>query len=309
MIGREPRIELDGRGRSSLPHLKGRRVMRSECTGTTGGGERRAPRALLALSVLVLLGAPLAQAQPPAGHEGVSAEELAKANNPLADANAINFQNYFMPSLQGVPDASVNLFLLRPVMVAGRQIIRATVPFQTSPTGLLDYDSGIGDINVFDAILLTGEDAKTMVGVGPLLVIPSASSDSLGSGKWQAGAAAVVVRPLPGGSMLAGLVTWQTDFAGDEDRAGTNFLTAQPVAILQIGAGFYVRSTGLLTFDFENDRYLIPFGVGVGKVFKVGRTVVNSFLEPQWSAYAKGDAQPRWQVFAGINLQWFKQKK
>ncbi len=148
-----------------------------------------------------------------------------------------------------------------------------------------------------------------MVGVGPLLVIPTASSDSLGSGKWQAGAAAVVVRPLSGGSMLAGLVTYQTDFAGDSDRADTSSLTAQPVAVLQIGAGFYVRSTGLMTFDFENDKYLVPFGVGVGKVFKVGGTVVNAFLEPQFSVYSKGDAQPKWQVFAGINLQWFKPQK
>jgi hypothetical protein len=298
--------------------------MQREPRRRTRGPVRRAPRAprmpacrrkpltvrpaLLACGLLALLAAPLAQAQE-AAKGGVSAAELAKANNPLADANAINFQNYFMPSLQGLPDASVDLFLLRPVMVAGRQIIRGTIPFQTSPTGLLSYDSGIGDINVFDAILLTGPEAKTMIGVGPLLVMPTASSDALGAGKWQAGAAAVVVRPLAGGSMLAGLVTWQTDFAGDADRAGTDFLTAQPVAILQIGAGFYVRSTGLMTFDLENEKYLVPFGVGIGKVFKVGRTVVNGFLEPQFSVYAKGEAQPQWQVFAGINLQWFKAKK
>jgi hypothetical protein len=67
------------------------------------------PRATLALLLLALLGGPLARAQE-AGHGGVSAAELAKANNPLADANAINFQNYFMPSLQGLPSASVNAF-------------------------------------------------------------------------------------------------------------------------------------------------------------------------------------------------------
>jgi hypothetical protein len=264
--------------------------------------------ALLACGVVVLVAAPRVEAQEPRPG-GVSAEELAKANNPLADANALNLQNYFMPSLQGVPDSSVNLFLLRPVMVAGRQIIRATVPFQTSPTSASEYVAGIGDINVFDAILLTKPDAKTMFGVGPLLVFPSASSESLGSGKWQAGAAAVVVRPVTGGSMLGGLVTWQTDFAGDEGRADTNFLTAQPLAVLQIGGGYYVRSTGLMTFDFENEKYLVPFGVGFGKVFKVEQTVVNTFLEPQFSVYSKGDAQPRWQLFAGINLQWFKQRK
>jgi hypothetical protein len=269
---------------------------------------RRIGPALLAALALAAAGSARAQEAPkPAG--GVSAADLAKANNPLADANSLNFQNYFIPSLYGLPNQSADAFLLRPVMVAGRHIIRGTIPFQTTPTGSLSYESGLGDVAVFDAILLTPQDAKTMMGIGPLLVAPTATDDALGAGKWQVGAAAVVVRPLPGGSMLAGLVTWQTDFAGDEDRAGTNLLTAQPIGVLQIGGGFYVRSSGLWTFDLENDRYLVPFGVGVGKVFKVGRTVVNAFVEPQYSVYSKGRAQPQWQLFSGVNLQWFKEKK
>lgn len=264
-------------------------------------------RTLTAAVALAALCRPPAHAQEP-GRGAASAEELAKANNPLADANALNFQNYLMPSLQGVPDASIDLFLLRPVIVSGRQVIRGTIPFQTVPTGVGTYDSGIGDINVFDAFILTSPGAKTTVGVGPLLVFPTAASDALGAGKWQAGAAAVAVRPLPGGSMFAGVLTWQTDFAGDSERAGTNFLTAQPVLIFQMGGGYYLRTAGLWTFDFENEKYLIPFGVGVGKVLKVGGTIVNGFLEPQFTVYSKGDAQPHWQLFSGINLQWFKQK-
>lgn len=269
---------------------------------------RRIGPALLASLALTAAG-PAAGQDAPKAAGGVSAADLAKANNPLADANSLNFQNYFIPSLYGLPNQSADAFLLRPVMVAGRHIIRGTIPFQTTPTGLLTYESGIGDLAVFDAILLTSPDARTMMGVGPLLVAPTATDDALGAGKWQVGAAAVAVRPLPGGSMLAGLVTWQTDFAGDEDRADTSLLTAQPILILQIGGGFYVRTSGLWTFDLENDRSLVPFGVGVGKVFRVGKTVVNAFVEPQYSVYSKGQAQPQWQVFSGINLQWFKEKK
>lgn len=70
--------------------------------------------------------------------------------------------------------------------------------------------------------------------------------------------------------------------------------------------GFYARSSGLMTFDFESDRYLVPFGIGVGRVLKIGGAVVNAFIEPQFSAYSKGNAQPQWQAFSGINFQWFK---
>ena len=53
----------------------------------------------------------------PAGR--VSAEQLSKANNRLADMNALNFQNYYLPSLYGVPDAVTDGLFLRPVVVAG----------------------------------------------------------------------------------------------------------------------------------------------------------------------------------------------
>jgi hypothetical protein len=266
----------------------------------------RAVGALLAFAAEILAVVPAASAQEP---PKLNAEELAKANNPLADANALNFQNYYWPSLQGVPDASANSLLFRPVVVTGRQIIRLTLPIQTSPTGPLTYASGLGDLAVFDAILVTPQDATTMIGIGPLLVAPTATNDALGAGKWQAGAAGVVVRPLEGGSLIGALVTWQKSFAGDADRPGTDLLTAQPFLIFQIGGGFYARSSGLLTFDLENHKYLVPIGVGAGKVFKVGRTVVNAFIEPQFTAYSRGDAQPKFQLFAGLNFQWFKQKK
>jgi hypothetical protein len=71
---------------------------------------------------------------------GVSASQLAKANNPLADLNAVNFQNYFSPSLYGVSGESSNTMNLRPVIVAGRHIVRATLPVQTTPVGQVSTD-------------------------------------------------------------------------------------------------------------------------------------------------------------------------
>jgi hypothetical protein len=43
-------------------------------------------------------------------------------------------------------------------------------------------------------------------------------------------------------------------------------------------------------------------------VFKIGRTVVNAFVVPQYSVYSRGQAQPQWQLFSGINRQWFREK-
>jgi hypothetical protein len=115
-----------------------------------------------------------------------------------------------------------------------------------------------------------------------------------------------VIHPLPGGSLLGSLVTWQHSFAGDVDRPSTNLATFQPIGTFAVGGGYYVRSTAVWLFDFHNDRYLVPLGIGFGKVFRIGSTVANGFIEPQFTAYHKGTGLPAFQLLVGLNLQWMK---
>jgi hypothetical protein len=238
---------------------------------------------------------------------GVDASTMAQANNPLADMNAINLQNYYLPSLYGVPDQTSNTLNLRGIMVTGRHIIRATLPVSTVPTGATTSTSGLGDLNVFDAIVVTDPDASTMIGVGPLLVAPTHTDDALGApSTWQAGAAAVVVKPLPKGSLVGGLVTWQTDFAGGDDRIDTNLMTTQVFLTMSMGGGWYLRSSPLAVWDFQNDVYLVPLGLGAGKILPLGGAIVNAFIEPQVTVYHKGQGLPSLQIFAGINFQFPK---
>jgi hypothetical protein len=235
-----------------------------------------------------------------AAQGAVTSEAIAKANNPLADMNAVNLQDYYTPAFNGSASARANTLNVRGVIVTGRQVIRATLPVVSTASA-----SGLGDLNVFDAFLLTGSGARTQFGVGPLLVIPTNTSDALGAGSsWQLGGAAVLVHSLPGGSLVGGLLTWQTDVVGGDNRVDTNLGTAQLFATFPIGNGWYVRSSPLALFDFENDRYLVPFGLGVGKVFPVGGMLANVFVEPQVTAFYHGAGQPTIQIFSGLNLQF-----
>jgi hypothetical protein len=134
-------------------------------------------------------------------------------------------------------------------------------------------------------------------------VAPTASDDALGADAWQAGVAAVAVRSLGGGSLLGGLVTWQTDFSGDDD---TNLMAAQYFLTVALSNGWYVRSSPVLAFDFENEAYMVPLGLGMGKVFGLGGAVVNAFFEPQVTVYHDGPGLPSYQMFAGFNLQFPK---
>ena len=66
-----------------------------------------------------------------------------------------------------------------------------------------------------------------------------------------------------------------------------------------------MRSTATMLSDLERDTHAIPIGAGVGKVFaQSSGTSINVFVEPQWTVDHKGIGQPKFQVFAGVNLQF-----
>lgn len=230
-----------------------------------------------------------------------SEEEMAQANNPLAGAYALNLQNYYATSLYGVPDETLNTFWIRGAVPIGRTLTRASLPLATRPTGGPDSQSGIGDFNIFTAYLFIA-NPTTSLGVGPLVVAPTASDDVLGQGKWQLGAAAVAFKATPT-VQYGGLLTWQASIAGDSDRESTSLMAAQPFATLQLGGGTYLRSTGVWTFDLKSGDYAVPIGWGIGQVIKAGNLVYNIFIEPQITILHEGTGQPKFQLFAGMNFQ------
>jgi hypothetical protein len=219
--------------------------------------------------------------------------------------NAINFQNYYAPAVYGAPGSN-NLLDFRAVVVSGRQIVRATLPISSGENNNGDQHSGLGDFNVFDAIRVSPVESKNVLAVGPMLVAPTATNRFLGQGKWQGGLAAVGLHPLSKGSLLIGILTWQHSFAGERTRPDAQVVTFQPGAALSIGGGYYVRSTGIWSFDIANNKNLIPLGIGFGKVFKIGNAIVNAFIEPQFTVYHNGSGLPSFQLLSGLNFQFRK---
>jgi hypothetical protein len=184
----------------------------------------------------------------------VTEKDMSEANDPLADLNVITFQDYYAPSLDGVPNQTANVMNLKGIKISGRQLIRLTVPLVTAPDASGRSRSGLGDCNIFDAIKFSPEDSELKFAAGPLLVAPTASPEALGQGKWQAGLAAIVIRQLEGGSLLGMLATWQQSFAGDSTRPAATVVTSRFYATATLSGGWYFRSSPLLIFDIGNGR-------------------------------------------------------
>jgi hypothetical protein len=199
-------------------------------------------------------------AQAPAG-------DVNAANNPLTPKITVNLQDYLLPSLNRLGNRQGNQFLLRGLVPSDAfgvpQLIRFTLPVATTPTFPSGSDTGLGDLTLFDLVVIPKK--SVVFGVGPLLVAPTATSRNTGAGKWQAGAAAVAVAPQSWG-LLAGLATYQHSFAGDDSRPLAQVVTAQPIVTYNLPEGFYLRSTGIWTFDLGNYTTTVPIGFGAGKV-------------------------------------------
>lgn len=239
----------------------------------------------------------------PAPHAGGVQND---ANNPLTPKITINFHNYYIPSFYGPSNRDSNQFLLRgiiPHKIGGApQLFRFTLPVANVPTYPDGRDTGLGDLVLINYFAF--KEGGLEFGVGPVLVAPTAGSEALGAGKWQAGASALAVAPQKWG-LLGGVLTFQQSFAsqgGDSGRDEVTLLQFQPLAIYNLPHGFYLRSTAIWNFDLHNETYYMPVGMGAGLVHQTGRLTINAFVEPQFTLVYKGVA-PQWQIFAGINFQ------
>ena len=184
-------------------------------------------------------------------------------------------------------------------------IMRASLPINTFPTPPRgNKETGVGDLNVFAAYLIDTGNPAVSFGIGPQLTAPTAGKDELGSEKWSAGFANVLFNASSAKFQYGYLLTWQKSFAGDNGRADVNAGAVQPFAFYQLGKGNYLRSAPIWVYNFENDSYSMPLGIGAGKVIKKGKTVYNLFGEPQFSVADDGPNQPEWQVFLGFNMQF-----
>jgi hypothetical protein len=180
------------------------------------------------------------------------------------------------------------------------QIIRPSIPIVTS-TGP-DRKSGLGDISVLD-VFLPERFSWGAVGIGPVLVFPSATYDRLGQGKWQVGPAAALIYEAIPHLQLGFILQNPISFAGSNDRETINEMTIQPIAQYNFTDDWYV-SVGDLnwTFDWKaGGNPTIPVALQVGRVVKILGQQWNLAIEPFYVAVHDGPS-PRWGFRIGIGL-------
>ncbi len=257
---------------------------------------------LLAAALFCLAGAAGAQ------EKSAAADAVAQANNPLANFTAFNVHDYYIGELTA-PDDYANQFWARfaqPFSIGQTNwLMRASLPVNTFPVPpAFEHKTGLSDLNVFAAYLIDTGNPTLSFGVGPQVTAPTATEEALGSEKWSLGLVNTLFSFASRKIQYGYLLSWQASVAGEEDRADVNIGAFQPFVFYQLGGRWYLRSTGVCAYNFENDTYSVPIGLGIGKVIPREKVIFNIFVEPQISIADKGDGWPKWPIFVGWNNQF-----
>jgi hypothetical protein len=138
-------------------------------------------------------------------------------------------------------------------------------------------------------------------GVGPALLIPTATDDLLGSGKWGAGPTAVGLWQGHGWTIGA-LVTQIWSFAGDSDRANVNTTSMQPfIAYTTKDAWTFTLNTES-SYDWEADEWSVPINLQVSKIVKLGKLPVSLYSGVRYWAASPESGPTGWGLRGGITF-------
>ena len=219
----------------------------------------------------------------------------AAAQNPISSMISLPLKLTFDQGASNGNGTILNINPVVPVTVGDWNLVnRALIPIANvdgaitgpgnpSPEGK-GSASGLGDIN-YSLYFSPVKYDKVIWGVGPSINLPTASDDQLGSGKWSAGITGVALAQPKWGSM--GILGRQLlSFAGDSDRSDVNQTLIEPFVNYNLSQGWYLLTDMVITANWEADnenRWTVPVGGGVGRIFNIGNQAINAKLEAYYN--------------------------
>ena len=107
-------------------------------------------------------------------------------------------------------------------------------------------------------------------GVGPALLLPTATDERLGTEKWGAGPTAVAL--LQEGPWTVGtLANHIWSYAGDDDRQDVSQTFIQPFVAYALGDGQTIGLNSESTYNWEAEEWTVPVNLQYTKVFTIGQ--------------------------------------
>jgi hypothetical protein len=218
---------------------------------------------------------------------GQGTSEIAKqAQNPIASVISVPLENDFNPHT-GKNKEDSYVFEMKPVVPFKLSndwnlITRTVVPVIQVPDLApgVSGTSGLGDIQT-SFFFSPAKVGKVIWGAGPVISLPTATDDLLGTKKVSIGPTAVALS-IQGHWLFGTLVQNLFSVAGPSARPDVNQMLMQPFVNYNMRHGWYLTSSPVITSNWEassNNRWTVPVGGGVGRIVHFGKLPVNAYAQ------------------------------
>jgi hypothetical protein len=213
------------------------------------------------------------------GGDAGLAQEL---SNPLADLMSIPFQLNYDRRIGPQDDGEKLQLNIQPVIPVhlsdGWNLITRTIMpviYQHDVAPGAGSQTGLGDINISLFFSPRKPTSGGLIwGVGPVLLFPTETDDLLGTGKWGAGPAAVLLT-VKGPWTLGALGNHIWSFAGDSGRSEISNTFLQPFVAYTWPSAWTASVQSESTYNWKTEQWSIPVNVAVSKLVKWGKLPVS----------------------------------
>jgi hypothetical protein len=213
--------------------------------------------------------------------------EIAKqAQNPIANVISVPLENDFYPHT-GIDKKDSYVLEMKPVVPFKLSndwnlITRTVIPVAQVPDLApgVNGTSGLGDVQT-SLFFSPAKVGKVIWGAGPVISLPTATEDILGTKKVSIGPTAVVLR-IQGHWLFGTLVQNLFSVAGPSQRPDVNQMLMQPFVNYNMKHGWYLTSSPVITSNWEannNNRWTVPVGGGVGRIVHFGKIPVSTYAQ------------------------------
>ena len=240
---------------------------------------------ILSLLVVCLVAGPAMSQTPDSGgpqnqtESGADSQELAKKlSNPVASLISFPFQSNYDFGM-GTGSGWRYQMNIQPVIpfrlnskwnLISRTILPVIHQHKVANDGT---QSGLGDITQSFFFATSNENGFTWA-VGPVLLIPTATNDLLGTEKFGVGPTALALQQT--GPWTYGALTnhvWSV--AGSDDRSSVNSTFLQPFLAYNTRDAWTYSLNTESSYDWLGNNWSVPINVTVSKLVKFGRHPVS----------------------------------